>query len=503
MSSCEPAFTLVVNKSTLYSLIAFCTSVGMTALLQKRQQNEPADTITSSVSSSSQGDNDDDDDDNGVIDDHDDDEEEQEWYLRRRLQNRLSFRNAAATADDERTAGGSAAQSDVQVDFNPKNSNWHHFECISDPSSSGEAAVRRSRPVLTVRESLYGETVTTGSASGSDEEKRSTDDEDFSLTSADHFVWTEAHYSPKQRTRVVRQLQVSESGIGRLPPHPSEMLQGGSAGTVSSLTGRKEEKTTTETTPLRMPLARRTVSLPIPRPTESSSKTARSRAQYNARIMPNRVVLVRHGQSVGNIDERVYSTTPDNTIPLTKLGWEQAQAAGQRLKYEVLPQNCQIHFIVSPYVRTVETFHGMLSAWCDPKSFAHIPDRHERIKAWYSKIVEMGITWAEDPRIREQDFGNLQDPVRILQAKRDRRSFGAFYYRFANGESAADVFDRISTFLDSLWRSFDMNKSQYFVIVTHGISIRVLLSRYFRYTIDQFHLLSNPRNCEMVVLEHE
>jgi hypothetical protein len=65
------------------------------------------------------------------------------------------------------------------------------------------------------------------------------------------------------------------------------------------------------------------------------------------------------------------------------------------------------------------------------------------------------------------------------------------------------VFDRMSTFLDSLWRSFDMNQSQYFVLVTHGISIRVLLSRYFRYTVDQFHLLSNPRNCEMVELEHD
>jgi Histidine phosphatase superfamily (branch 1) len=113
-----------------------------------------------------------------------------------------------------------------------------------------------------------------------------------------------------------------------------------------------------------------------------------------------------------------------------------------------------------------------------------------------------------------------------------KHNFGAFYYRFGSGEStcttflwllltniyvrkrhffthlcchagAADVFDRMSTFLDSLWRSFDMNQSQYFVLVTHGISIRVLLSRYFRYTVDQFHLLSNPRNCEMVELEHD
>ena len=47
-----------------------------------------------------------------------------------------------------------------------------------------------------------------------------------------------------------------------------------------------------------------------------------------------------------------------------------------------------------------------------------------------------------------------------------------------------------------------MSKSQNYVLVTHGISIRVLLARYFRYTIDQFNILANPRNCEMVVLGH-
>lgn len=48
-----------------------------------------------------------------------------------------------------------------------------------------------------------------------------------------------------------------------------------------------------------------------------------------------------------------------------------------------------------------------------------------------------------------------------------------------------------------------MNKSRNYVLVTHGISIRVLLSRYFRYTIDQFHTLANPRNADMVVLGHD
>jgi broad specificity phosphatase PhoE len=48
-----------------------------------------------------------------------------------------------------------------------------------------------------------------------------------------------------------------------------------------------------------------------------------------------------------------------------------------------------------------------------------------------------------------------------------------------------------------------MNKSRNYVLVTHGISVRVLLARYFRYTIDQFHMLANPRNCEMIILSHD
>lgn len=65
------------------------------------------------------------------------------------------------------------------------------------------------------------------------------------------------------------------------------------------------------------------------------------------------------------------------------------------------------------------------------------------------------------------------------------------------------MYDRVSTFLDSLWRSFDLKRSQNYILVTHGISIRILLSRYFRYSIDQFNTLANPKNCDLVVLGHD
>ena len=117
-------------------------------------------------------------------------------------------------------------------------------------------------------------------------------------------------------------------------------------------------------------------------------------------------------------------------------------------------------------------------------------------------MTELGLTWNEDSRIREQDFGNYQTPELTKRAKEERHKFGAFYYRFNNGESGSDVFDRVSTFLDSLWRSFETNKSQNYVLVTHGIVLRVLMARYFRYTISQLNMLANPTNCEMVILGH-
>lgn len=188
------------------------------------------------------------------------------------------------------------------------------------------------------------------------------------------------------------------------------------------------------------------------------SQSRAARVNYNASIMPSRLILIRHGQSLGNVNELLYSTTPDNAMPLTNLGWDQAKEAGKFLKQmlsrpqhqSVEPNDPQlhpdpsrevanVHFVISPYVRTVETFQGIVAAWCDPFEFSHIVNLETRLAAWYSRLGELGISWQQDPRIREQDFGNYQERNEIRKAKKDRHRFGAFYYRFPYGESASDV----------------------------------------------------------------
>jgi len=51
----------------------------------------------------------------------------------------------------------------------------------------------------------------------------------------------------------------------------------------------------------------------------------------------------------------------------------------------------------------------------------------------------------EEPRIREQDFGNFQNNNKMKAVKEVRQRFGRFFYRFPEGESAADVFDRVTS----------------------------------------------------------
>jgi len=109
--------------------------------------------------------------------------------------------------------------------------------------------------------------------------------------------------------------------------------------------------------------------------------------------LPDRLVLIRHGESLGNVNSDLYGEVPDNAMPLTDFGWEQAYAAGRVLKDEILKDlqegDCsRVHFVVSPYVRTVETFNGIVSAWSDPRKAGKKEDgeapttRAERMRAW-------------------------------------------------------------------------------------------------------------------------
>ena len=127
----------------------------------------------------------------------------------------------------------------------------------------------------------------------------------------------------------------------------------------------------------------------------------------------NRIILIRHGESLGNIDERAYQTTADWRIPLTTKGREQASLAGKKVASHLAIQSDddsskevdltkgKVFFYVSPYLRTRQTLREILR---------EVP-----------KDCIIGIR--EDPRIAEQQFGNFQNSA-IQDNKAKRSDFG-------------------------------------------------------------------------------
>ena len=84
----------------------------------------------------------------------------------------------------------------------------------------------------------------------------------------------------------------------------------------------------------------------------------------------------------------------------------------------------------------------------------------------------------------------------------ERADYGHFFYRIPNGESAADAYDRVSGFNESLWRSFgESDFASVCVLVTHGLMTRVFLMKWYHFSVEYFEDLRNMNHCEFVVMK--
>eukprot|EP00980_Cylindrotheca_fusiformis_P004450 scaffold949_cov90-Cylindrotheca_fusiformis.AAC.3 len=220
-------------------------------------------------------------------------------------------------------------------------------------------------------------------------------------------------------------------------------------------------------------------------------------AKHRRERLPPLIILVRHGESEGNADNTLYRTKPDNLVELTRKGLEEAQKAGKRVegifkkadsrrrpgcgKQEAAIK--RVHLVVSPFERTRQTAAAM--------------------RPWFEhRIVRTDI----QPRIREQEFGNLQGHD-FQDFRNEQNKVGRFWYRFATGESGADVYDRVK----SWWYDSVLNVNERYgyepvdalVVVTHGLTMRFVLMQLFGWSPTTFHSVWNAGNCDTYVLRKD
>ncbi|WPH00422.1 Hypothetical protein R9X50_00324900 [Acrodontium crateriforme] len=210
---------------------------------------------------------------------------------------------------------------------------------------------------------------------------------------------------------------------------------------------------------------------------------------------PRLIILIRHAQSEGNKNREIHQMIPDHRVKLTDEGWKQAEDAGRRLRHLLRPDDT-LQIFTSPYRRTRETTEGLLktlTARDDPDDPLSPPSPFSRSK----------IKVYEEPRIREQDFGNFQPcSAEMERMWQERADYGHFFYRIPDGESAADAYDRISGFNESLWRQFgEETFPSVCVLVTHGLMTRVFLMKWYHWSVEYFEDLRNINHCEFILMK--
>jgi broad specificity phosphatase PhoE len=211
---------------------------------------------------------------------------------------------------------------------------------------------------------------------------------------------------------------------------------------------------------------------------------------------PERLWLVRHGQSQGNVardaaDEagahEIDIAVRDVDVSLSELGHKQAEAAGRW--FAALPRDERPEFILSsPYVRARQTARII----CDQGALSGPAAR---------TVV--------DERLREREFGIFDRLTTVGIRERfpdeaaHRRRLGKFYHRPPGGESWADVILRLRSMLNTINLHYCDRRV---LVVCHQVV--VLCFRYILEELDEAAILaidkqSDVLNCGIAAYDFE
>jgi len=192
---------------------------------------------------------------------------------------------------------------------------------------------------------------------------------------------------------------------------------------------------------------------------------------------PERLWIVRHGQSAGNVArdaahaaglDRIALDGRDVDVPLSALGERQSEALGRWFAQGKANDRPDV-ILSSPYLRAIQTaqlFRGAGGA-----------DAEEPI--------------CVDERLREKEFGILdglttQGITRSFPDQAEfRRILGKFYHRPPGGESWCDVIFRLRALMDTVSLHYAERRV---LIVAHQVV--VLCMRYLIDNLDEAAILA-------------
>jgi broad specificity phosphatase PhoE len=178
----------------------------------------------------------------------------------------------------------------------------------------------------------------------------------------------------------------------------------------------------------------------------------------------SKLILVRHGESSGNRD-RIFATSPHD-LPLTELGYRQANEAAKRIAELYRPEL----IVTSAYLRASETARIIAGA--------------------------LGLPLELEPNLREREIGSHRGrSYDSFLTEPDYDPQHPWAWKPQGGESYEEVRARVAPILDRLAAQ---HPNRDVVVVSHG-GVMTALWAHVAGSWDDAYV---PPNCGMVLIEH-
>jgi broad specificity phosphatase PhoE len=199
-----------------------------------------------------------------------------------------------------------------------------------------------------------------------------------------------------------------------------------------------------------------------------------------------KIYLVRHFESVGNIDPSEYFRKIDSEIELSINGKNQSIQTSDKLmdllnypnslkEYSsVDPIYCNMYY--SPYKRATQSANLI----------------HERLSYFEGYKIN---DFKESPLLVERAWGSLRDIVE--SGKKNEQHFN-FFYQPLNGESFANAYQRVVLF--DMWLKSN-SKYEHNIVVAHGEFNKLYMMHLLGWSIKEFEKWKTPKNGEVYLIE--
>ena len=195
----------------------------------------------------------------------------------------------------------------------------------------------------------------------------------------------------------------------------------------------------------------------------------------------NKLILLRHGQSQWNLENRF---TGWKDVPLTNKGIAEAEKAGELLR----KNNINIDVVFSSVLeRANKTAEIALSE----AGLKHL---------WFGKTLNM----IKNKSLNERDYGALVG----LNKKETADKFGEDQVHIwrrsydvppPNGESLKDVVERVSPYFEKSIRTL-LNQNKNVIIVAHGNSLRAIMINIGLYKPEEISNIELPTGKQFCIV---